>query len=65
MAAIVNRPFKTVEVTTGVEELVLMTTLLVCAIVGRKEYHRPAAKQVSLRAAVPLPYMSQGNASSL
>ena len=48
MAAIVNRPFKTVEETTGVEELVSMATLLVRAIVGRKEYHRPAGKHVPL-----------------
>ena len=48
MAAIVNRPFKTVEETTGVEELVSMATLLVRAIVGRKEYYRPAGKHVPL-----------------
>ena len=48
MAAIVNRPFKTVEETTGVEELVSMATLLVRAIVGRKGYYRPAGKHVPL-----------------
>ena len=41
MTTIVYRSFKTIEVTTGVEKLIAMTALLVCAVVRREKYHCP------------------------